>query len=262
MAEHLPCPPLFDGCDAGHYTLPDDVLKARDTHVKADAMPYPKPPRNSWETVADTAQATADALRDGTELPDVDRIEQARRDERIYQDALDMMAAVLDTTSRRVREALSAHALDILTGHLRPVLDETWKTYQDAYRVLTEHGEHEPRRLLNAPAKVRKASDTCDLMAGRYEALVAARLSLWVALHIRCEDDPSGKYTFIRNYHELHPTRWLTARTPWHGLTTRQFLDYMASHAGRLWMPTPEEQAKAVQAEADLGNPMKRAAGF
>lgn len=262
MTEKLPCPNLFAGRDAGHYTLPDDVLKARDTHAQAVAMPYPKPPRNSWETVGDLAQATADALRDGTKLPDVNAIEQARQAERIYQDALDMMNEVLELTSKRAQRALTTHALVILTTHLRPALDETWKAYQDAHRILTEHGEHEPRRLLSAPAKVRKASDTCDLMAARYEAITAARTDMWISLGIRCEADPNGKYTHIRNYHELHQTRWANARTPWHGLTTRQFLDYMASHAGQLWMPTPDEQAHAVDAEAHIGNPMKRAVGF
>lgn len=262
MTDQLPCPNLFAGRDAGHYTLPDEVVKARDTHQAAAAMPYPKPPRNSWETVGDVATATADALRDGTKLPDVDQIEQARKAERIYQDALDMMGIVLETTSKRATEALRTHAPAILTGCLRPALEETWAAYQDAHRVLTEHGDHEPRRLLNAPAKVRKASDACDQLATRYEAITAARSDMWIRLGIRCEADPNGKYTFIRNYHELHVTRWANARTPWHGLTTRQFLDHMAASGGRLWLPTPDEQAQAVEAEAHLGNPMRKAVGF
>ncbi|MFG2130496.1 hypothetical protein ACGFNV_22140 [Streptomyces sp. NPDC048751] len=262
MTDRLPCPQLFTGHDNGHYSLPDDVIKARDTHTAAVAMPYPQPPRNSWETVQDVAVATADALRDGTDLPDVALIEQARQAERIYQDAVDMMGAVLETTGNRVKSALRTHAPAILTGSLRPALDETWKAYKDAHRILAEHGDHEPRRLLNAPAKVRKASDTCDQLAARYEAIAAARGDLWITLAIRCEADPNGKYTLIRNYHELHATRWANVRTPWHGLTTRQYLDYMAANGGQLWLPTPDEQAKAVDAEAHLGNPMKRAAGF
>lgn len=262
MTDRLPCTSLFAGHDAGHYQLPDDVLKARDVHAQAEVMPYPKPPRNAWETVHDIATSTADALRDGTKLPDVALIEQARQAERIYQDAIDMMGVVLETTSRRATDALRTYAPAILTGCLRPALDETWAAYQDAWRVLTEHGEHEPRRLLTAPTKVRKASDACDQLATRYEAITAARTDMWIRLGIRCDDDPNGKYTFIRNYHELHPTRWANARTPWHGLTTRQFLDWMATHGGRLWMPTPDEQAKAVEAEAHIGTPGKMAAGF
>ncbi|MER5468036.1 hypothetical protein [Streptomyces sp. NPDC002685] len=262
MTDQLPCPNLYAGHDAGHYTLPDDVLKARDTHQAAAALPFPKPPRNSWETVGEVAQATADALRDGTKLPDLDQIEQARKAERIYQDALDMSDQVLTITRQRVDAALRTHSLPLLTAHLRPALDETWKTYRDAYRTLVEHGQTEPRHLLAAPAKVRKASDTCDLMAARYEAIALARGDMARSLHIRCEADPSGKYMLIRNYHELHVTRWVNARTPWHGMSTRRFLDYMASHAGQIWLPTPDEQAQAVDAEAELGNPMKRAASF
>ncbi|MFJ6846413.1 hypothetical protein ACIQRE_27540 [Streptomyces griseoluteus] len=259
---NTPCPNLFAGHDAGHYTLPDDILKARATHQAALDMPYPKPPRNSWETVGDVAQAVADALRDGTELPDVDQIEQARKAERIYQDALDMQDQVAGITGQRLDAALRTHARPLLTDHLRPALDETWQAYQDAHRILVEYGQTEPRRLLAAPAKVRKASDTCDLMAARYEAIASARGDLRLRLGIRCEADPTGKYTMIRNYHTLHVTRWANARTPWHGMNTRHFLDYMASHGGQLWMPTPDEQAQAVDAEADLGNPVKRASGF
>ncbi|HET9383109.1 MAG TPA: hypothetical protein VFP69_20085 [Streptomyces sp.] len=262
MTDRLPCPQLYTGHDNGHYTLPDDVVKARDTHVAAAAMPWPEPPRNAWQTVQDVAVATADALHDGTKLPDVAAIEQARQAERIYQDALDMMGAVLETTSSRVKSALRTHAPAILTACLRPALDETWTAYKDAHAVLIQHGQTEPRHLLDAPAKVHKASDTCDQLAARYEAIAAARGEMWLQLGIRCDADPTGKYTLLRNHHALHPTRWANARTPWHGLSTRQYLNWMAQHGGQLWMPTPQEQSKAVDDEAEVGNPMRRAAGF
>lgn len=258
----LPCLKLYAGHDAGHYTLPEDVLKARDTYRGIEALPYPQPPRSPWETVNDTAAAIVDAVHAGKPVPDLDVIEQARAAERIYQDALDIMDQCKDMARQRALGTLREHALPTLTAHLRPALVETWQTYQDAYRTLVEHGQTEPKRLLAAPAKVRKASDTCDLMAERYEAISSARNDLAITLKIRCDADPTGKYMMIRNYHTLHTSRWANVRTPWHGLTIRRFLDYMASHGGQLWMPTPDEQAQAVDAEADLGTPLKRAAGY
>lgn len=260
MAESLPCPKLYDGHDAGHYTLPDDVLKARETYQKIAAMPYPKPPRNSWETVNDVALATVDAVHAGTKLPDVQLIEQARQAERVYTDALDMMGACQDNAAQRARAALGEHAIAIITDHLRPAHDETWQAFQDAHQILNEYGEHQHRRLLSAPAKVRKAADTCDLMAERYAVITAARGELWTSRNIRCADDPTGKYTAIRNYHELHPTRMAMARPGWHGLDTRRFLMWMADRGGQLWMPTPDEQTQAVQAEVHLGQTFRRAA--
>ncbi|MBZ9638011.1 hypothetical protein [Streptomyces sp. PSKA30] len=253
MSERLPCPALYDGYDAGHYTLPDDVVKARDTYRGIEAMPWPKPPRNAWETVQDVATATVDAIHNGTKLPDVQAIEQARQAERIYQDALDMMGACLDLAAQRARTTLGDNALPIITSHLRPAHDQTWQTYQDAHRTLQEYGEHEPRRLLSAPAKVRKASDTCDQMAERYTAIREAYTDLRIRCGLQCADDPTGKYTAVRNHHELHPTRWANARTPWHGLTTRHYLDWMTDHGGQLWLPTPDEQTEAVKAEAHIG---------
>lgn len=257
MAEQLPCPQLYAGHDAGHYTLPADVVKARETYRGIQAMPYPQPPRNAWETVQDIAVATVDALHNGTKLPDVQAIEDARRAERIYQDALDMLGGALDLAAQRARSVLREQSLAVITDHLRPALDETWQTYQAAHRALVEHGEIEPRRLLSAPSKVRKASDTCDLMADRYEAIAAARGQMQTVLGITCPDDPKGKYTLLRNFHTLHPSRMANMRTAWVGLSTRHYLDWMAQHGGQLWMPTPDEQAEAVKAEAHIGQPFR-----
>ncbi|TXS16044.1 hypothetical protein EAO71_35265 [Streptomyces sp. ms191] len=256
MPEQLPCPHLYAGHDAGHYSLPGDVLKARETYRSLEAMPWPKPPQNAWETVQAVAVATVDALHDGTKLPDIALIEQARQAERVYADALDMMDLCFSTAVQRARDTLRGQALAIITDHLRPAHDATWQAYTDAHRVLLEHGETEPRRLLSAPSKVRKASDTCDLMANRYEAISAARSDLAMRCGLRSTDDPTGKYAAIRNYHELHPTRWATAKPAWHGLPARRYLDWMADHGGQLWMPTPDEQTEAALAELHIGNPL------
>ncbi|MGV9242196.1 hypothetical protein [Streptomyces sp. NPDC003710] len=253
MAKQLPCQTLYAGHDAGHYTLPADVLKARDTYRGVEAMPWPKPPRNPWETVQDVATETVDAIHNGTELPDVQRIERARAAERIYQDALDMMGGCLDLAVQRAETTLREYALVILTEHLRPAHEETWQTYRDAHRTLTDHGETEPRRLLSAPSKVRKASDTCDLMAERYTAIREGYDDLRIRCGLQCPDDPRGKYTAIRNYHELQPSRLAMARPAWQDMSTRHYLDYMAAHGGQVWLPTPDEQAQAVQAEAHIG---------
>lgn len=255
MAEQLPLPALYQGYDAGHYTLPDDVVKARETYRGVEAMPWPKPPRNAWETIQDVTVATVDAVHNGTKLPDLDLIEQARAAERRYQDAVDLADGCLTLAAQRARQTLREQSMAIITEHLRPALAQTWQAYKDAHRTLTEHGETEPRRLLSAPAKVRKASDTCDLMADRYEAIAYARTQMHTVLGVTCPDDPRGKYTMLRNYHQLFPVRLATGNPPWSGLSTRHYLDWMAQHGGELWMPTPDEQAQAVQAEAHIGQP-------
>lgn len=260
MAKQLPCQTLYAGHDAGHYTLPEDVLKARETYRGVEAMPWPKPPRNPWETVADVATETVDAIHNGTKLPDVQRIEQARAAERIYQDALDMMGACLDLASQRAETTLREHSMGILTDHLRPAHDQTWQSYRDAHRTLQEYGETEPRRLLSAPSKVRKASDTCDLMADRYAAIREAYGDLRIRCGLACPDDPNGKYAAIRNYHQLSPSRLAMARPPWHAMSTRHYLDWMAEHGGQLWMPTPDEQRQALLDELPADSPLRQAA--
>lgn len=258
----LPYAELFAGHDAGAYTLPDELLHLRDTYLKVQAQPYPQPPENSWETIARLAVETVDAVHNGTKLPDPAAIEKARQDERVYQDVLDMMASCLDIAASRLREAVHALGLVVITDHLKPAHDRVWQEYRAAWRILQEHGDTEPRRLLSAPSKVRKASDQCDQLAEQYRHLRTARAAL--ALRgFSCPDDPSGKYLSIRNYHQLSPSRLFNARPPWHDLSTRQFLGWHAANGGQLWMPTPDEQAKAVLDEAPDNSPLRRAgAGF
>lgn len=260
MAKQLPCQKLYEGYDAGHYTLPAEVLKARETYRGVEAMPWPKPPRNAWETVQDVTVETVDAIHNGTKLPDVQRIEDARQAERIYQDALDMMTGCLDLAAQRAEQTLREHSMAILTDHLRPAHDDTWETYRAAHRTLQEYGETEPRRLLSAPSKVRKASDTCDLMADRYEAIRDGASDLRIKCGLQCADDPRNKYAAVRNYHQLQPSRMALARPAWHGMSTRHYLDWMAQHGGQLWLPTPDEQRDALLAELPDSSPLKQAA--
>lgn len=247
----LPFPELFRGHDAGAYTLPAELLAARDTFVKVAAMPFPTPPRNAWETVQDVAVATVDAVHHGTQLPDPAQIEAARAAERVHQDVLDMMDLCMRTAAGRVTTAL--HVDEVILDHLAPAHDETWQTFKDAHRVLVEHGETEHRRLLTAPTKVRKAADTVDQAVERYILVRAGRSAL--TTRMPCPDDPAGKYAAVRNYHEMHPTRMAMVRTAWHGLDSRRFLAWMADHGGQLWMPTTAQQAQAVQDEAHVASP-------
>jgi hypothetical protein len=236
------------------------VVKARETYRKLEAMPYPQPPKNAFEVIVDVATETVDAVHNGTKLPDVKRVEKAREAQRVYEDALSLMEYCLDTAVQRGTNTLAENAMAILADHLRPAHDETWQAYKDAWRTLHEYGEHEPRRLLSAPHEVRAASDTCDRMVDRYFAIRNARMDLWISRGIRCADDPNGKYTFLRNYHELHPIRLANAKPGWHGLSGRHYLDWMVVHGGQLWLPTPDEQAQAVADEAHIGNPHRQAA--
>lgn len=261
MSQTLPYADLFAGHDTGAYTLPDELVKHRDTYLQLQALPYPKPPENSWETIARIAAETVNAVHDGTKLPDPAAIEKARQAERVYQDVLDMMASCLDIAASRLREAVHSRGLAVITDHLKPAHDQLWQDYKTAWRTLQEHGDTEPRRLLAAPSKVRKASDQCDQLAEQYQTLRTARSTL--ALHgFACPDDPTGKYLAIRNYHQLSPSRLFNARPPWHGMNTRQFLGWHAANGGQLWMPTPDEQAQAVLDDAPETSPLRRAAGF
>lgn len=247
----LPYPALFAGHDAGAHTLPADLLHARDTYLKVEALPYPQPPRNAWETVGDFAAALVEAVHHGTELPDPAMIEAARTAERVYQDALDAADMALNLAANRVRNAVNI--ADIITSHLAPAHDETWQTVKDAHRTLAEHGETEHKRLLTAPSKVRKAADTLDRAVERYTLVRGG----YAAFNLRCPEDPTGKYSSVRNFHTLFPVRLAMGRPPWHGLDTRQYLVWMAEHGGQLWMPTLDQQAEAVEAEAHIGNPRR-----
>ncbi|MEU6312376.1 hypothetical protein [Streptomyces sp. NPDC047014] len=256
----LPQPAIFDGYDAGAYTLPDELVHARDTHRKVHAQPYPEPPERPGVVIERLMQEVVAALHDGTDLPDLKQIEAARVVEQTHQDAVDIMAGCEVLAAQRVRAQLQECGMAIITDHLKPAHEETWTGFKAAWRILQEYGKTEPRHLLAAPPKVRKASDTCDQLAERYTHITAARTALTI-LGLGCSDDPRGKYSAIRNYHELSPSRLAMGRPPWQGLSIRHFLGWHTENGGQLWMPTPAEQKDQVWAEAEA-NPIKRAAGF
>ncbi|MEV3988258.1 hypothetical protein AB0J57_05065 [Streptomyces sp. NPDC049837] len=260
MSQALPFTALFDGYDAGYYSLPAEVIKARDTHAAIVAQPYPEPPESVVAVIERLAVETVDAVHAGTELPDVAQIGAARAAELQHQDVSVMLGYCKDIAVKRVQSAVHAHGLAAITDHLKPAHDETWQSFRRAWQTLLEHGQTEPRHLLAAPAKVRKASDTCDQLAERYVAIHTARGALARA-GFTCPDDPNGKYVAIRNYHQLSPSRMAMARPPWFGLNTRQFLGWHATNGGQLWLPAPDEQKQAVWDEV-ADNPVKRAAGF
>ncbi|MFD6914054.1 hypothetical protein [Streptomyces virginiae] len=256
----LPQPAIFAGYDAGAYTLPEDLVHARETHRKVHAQPYPAPPERPGAVIERLSHEVVAAVHDGKELPDLTQIEAARVAEQTHQDAVDIMAACEVLAAERVTRALRDHGMAIITDHLKPAHEETWTGFKAAWRTLQEYGKTEPRHLLAAPVKVRKASDTCDQLVERYIHITGARTALTI-LGFNCPDDPRGKYSAIRNYHELSPSRLAMGRPPWHGLSTRQFLGWHAENGGQLWLPTPDEQKEAVWVEAEV-NPIKRAVGF
>jgi hypothetical protein len=257
----LPCPDLFHGQAQGAYTLPDELLKLRDVHAELLAEPWPVPPRSSWQITGELATATVDALYAGQPLPDPAQIEQARAQERIREDTIELLALAQEIAARRVQGCIRERALDIITGHLAPALDKTWQAIQDACATLAKHGDNEPRRLLSAPAKVRKASDDLDQLAETYGTIRAGRQALW-AIGIRCPEDPGDRYATLRNRDELAPSRMAMARVPWHGLTTRQTLIMWAERGAQPWMPTPDEQARAVAEAIANGPGHYKAVGF
>ncbi|MBB6343775.1 hypothetical protein FHU36_000284 [Nonomuraea muscovyensis] len=257
----LPCPDLFHGAAQSAYTLPDELLKLRDVHAEILAEPWPVPPRSSWQLTQELAVATVDALHAGQPLPDPAQIEQARAQERIREDTIELLGLAQEIAARRVAACIREHANQIIAGHLAPALDKTWAAIREAVTTLHKHGDTEPRRLLSAPAKVRKASDDLDQLAETYLAIRAGRAALWNQ-GIRCPEDPNNRYAYLRNHDELHPSRMAMARPPWHGLNIRQTLIYFADHNAEVWMPTPDEQARVVAEVIANRNTPYKAVGF
>ncbi|MBN6051313.1 hypothetical protein JYK22_05155, partial [Nonomuraea sp. RK-328] len=257
----LPCPALFHGAANGAYTLPDELLKLRDVHADILAEPWPVPPRSSWQLTQELAVATVDALYTGQPLPDPAQIEHARAQERIREDTIELLGLAQEIAARRVSAYIREHAHHIITGHLAPALDKTWAAIRDAVTTMNKHGDTEPRRLLAAPAKVRKASDDLDQLAETYLTIRAGRAALWNA-GIRCPEDPSERYAHLRNHDQLHPSRMAMSRPPWHNLNTRQTLIYFAEHNADVWMPTPDEQARVVAEVIANRNNGYQAVGF
>lgn len=237
-------PRLFAGHDAGIYTLPDELLAARDAASRLDKMAPPDAPEP--EVVIDElVAATLAAAATDAELPDCSGVSAARHQRQITEDAGQVWRYAREQAAGRVTSTVHGGAATILVKHLQPAHTAVVKELGAAFAASRQYGS--PSELLLAPPKVRQAAASIDALCEQYEAIRAGRGDLTWTVNYRATEDDDGEFGEIRNADELwtrpqHRNLGNASSPPWPTSSTRTKLEWLLRHGAEPWLPTPTEQ--------------------
>ncbi|MFD1366931.1 hypothetical protein [Actinoplanes sichuanensis] len=230
---------LFDGADTGLYTLPAELLAARDGLVRLSAELAVAPPSDRGADQARYVTALMDAATAGEPLPTLDELTAADRRNRQYDRRSELLVEAIDRADSALELLVNDLGDRIIRDHLAPVVDDIMKGVTAAAGALPDDTSADT--ILRASDKARKAWLGLDDLAARYEAVRAAAVS--VRRNTPAEWDHRGDFSELHNFHEL--TAGLNIQIggprPWPTKTSDRLLWY-ARNNGRVWMPTVAEQ--------------------
>jgi len=235
---------LFAGRDAGHYTLPEEVLAARervDTFARAT---WPVP---SWPDALAALQEAVRAVATGVPL-DPRAVEAA-----VAANAGHDVFGTHIPLARRLAAEELAEDLDlvvadrqeqIIVDHLRPALAETMQTVEAAAKAAPPEvllaGD---TLLLSAKEPVRKAALALDGAAIRYHA-IRTGFGVLRQLGDRPERDAADYFSEIQNLNELwpgHRSKVPEHRPPW-PTDPRGRMLWLHTAGATPWLPLASEQ--------------------
>lgn len=237
-------PRLFAGHDAGIYTLPDELLAARDVATRLDKL-APRDATDPEHVIDDLVAATLAAAATDAGLPDCSGIAEARQQRQITEDAGQVWRYASEQAAQRVTSTVHSGAARIMVEHLQPAYAAVTEGLAAAFAASRQYGS--PSELLLAPPKVRQAAASIDALCEKYEAIRGGRGDLIWSVNYRATDDEDGEFAEVANANEL----WVRPRNrnlgnasspPWPTSSTRAKLEWLLSHGAELWLPSPIEQ--------------------
>ncbi len=249
MPNHNNTRRLFAGCDAGIFTLPEQVTRARTAWVRlGEASVAVEPPAAD---PADVQQSLADAL-----------VTAAGAGEALVTDVEALLTATAAQERRRLTSVLVVDAVNrswhslatAVTDHAEQIIIDLQPTFTATVGELREvaglvQGVESATDLAKAGDKVRKAWLRCEGVVTRYSDIRAARDDL-AAFGCVPDYDVTGIYAGIRNLNEIWPrygsysmqSPGQMETPPWNGLSLRDMLIYELNSGAELWLPTPAQQ--------------------
>ncbi|MGI8936899.1 MAG: hypothetical protein ACR2JF_01550 [Iamia sp.] len=245
--------PVYDGADAGNYSLPPDVTAARHALAAAESFPDPEAPdvdtARAALVTAYIKAATSGAKPPTTAAP-VTKAQTAAVDAAELRTAL---AAAVTRLGRERDSLVVRSAEQIVTDHLRPAHDKAVAAAEDAVAVIGATGA-DPIEVLTASEVLvaeglRAARTALDTARRRYAAILTARGAL-----VRAIGGPSvdvgGMFTWAVNGDEV--THRNTAAPPLGPTDPLGHFCWRITGPAKLWCPTVAEQDarhKAVHAD-------------
>lgn len=237
---------IFGPADAGEWTLPPDVLKARDVHARilsAIGSQPPAPPDPHGRLVAAALTADDPVGLDVSPLLDHHRA-TTERDRR-----LQVLRTALDRAAENLGQAVGDSSHAIIAEHLTPALTKLWTEITKAVRALGGLDPADITAMLNAPDKTRQAYLALDFLAARYGRLRAA----WSRVPVEtCEHDVRGEHAeFEAGLYSVWPegkrvSHLPAATPPWPTNDGGKGRLIWLVRAGAVpWLPTPQQRDDA-----------------
>lgn len=236
---------MFVGFDAGHYTLPEEVLDRRrrlDAYTAVTDWPV-----DPWPAAHAALVDQVRGVADGGPPPDVTAAAAAKAASDMVGGTIGMARRqVADELALDVEQAVTDHAAAILGDHLRPALEEVVAVVAAAARTapLEVLGTNDSM-LLSAKDAVRKAALAVDGAALRYQAIRTAHSCVRRAGDGGAQHDQAGWFGELKHMEIVWPTynvRQPPQRPPWETMTPRARLLFVVSGGGEPWLPTAAEQ--------------------
>ena len=250
----IAAPRIFSGFDQGHFTLPDRVLEARTaaqflrkivsefpTDFTADVNLEERLVREAKEAAANKSLPDFGPLFEAIQQRPV---EEARR--RVLQRASREAAECIYDAVRNAAE-------EIVTGHLRPALEQLMaKAANFETKLRDVRLEVTDASMLTASKAQQDAWVELKTLAERYVEIRAGRQTLKdIGYKPGIDGDDGGLFEEFENFDDLWPQYggWTAAtqKAPWPSERTNRLIWIVRSEA-RPWMPTVAEQNEAYAA--------------
>ena len=235
---------LVDLAEAGHFTLPDQVV---DAHRLAQrlAVEVSQPRADQVHKARERLVAAfTHAAADDAPWPDGHDVLEAEAADRADKEALNALQRAATAAQANFAGLVSDVADDLIATSLRPAADRVLEETAQAAKALGAYATAgNIEQLLTAPKAARDAWIALDALAGRYGVLRKARGVLVRAIHDSGHQqvDATNLFAEIRNLNELWPTWRLRTQAPWPD-GPRQRMLWLISPGVDVWMPTVAEQ--------------------
>lgn len=236
---------LFDGQADGQWTLPEELLEARDTIVRLDSLGA-ELSRQSPESLHDVRDRLAYLVATGAEL-DTAPVFDARRAIDEHAERVTLLGKAREIANSRLTTMLSDRAGELIRDHLAPAFD----TLADKLRRDFDTARHidsqsPPAVVLSQPKAVRDALIRIDTNVARYR-LIRQAGGLVHKLRQVPSQDSRGYFGEVHNTETVWPeiTRvggYAPSSPPWPTDDTRARLAWLFANGAKVWLPTVEQQ--------------------
>jgi hypothetical protein len=235
--------PILAGHDAGHYQLPEQVIKARDEHARVEECLRKLREDGNADPEAAMVDVALELVREGGALPAGDLLKRATR---LTQQAAarDVCIRALVRVQESAAEEVSAQVQwfgDKVIAALAGALKDTLEQARGASTTL--------RGVLPTPnvvgaglvsEEIQDAYRKLVAQSGRYGGIRSARYSLML-LGIQSQRDESNIFLEFKNLDALWPNFNKGGDPPWPSDPLERLL-WIVNGPAEPWIPTPLEQ--------------------